>query len=79
LESKWVATTGVSVRMVRNLGIKKTVLSLPMRFDQKRTFPLDVNFTSSAISNKTFEKIQITKTLKSTSNIRLNNYFTSEI
>jgi hypothetical protein len=63
--------------MVRNLGIEKTVLSLPMRFDQYSTLPWEVSFTNRAISNKTPEKIKITNKLKNKSKIRLNNYFTS--
>jgi hypothetical protein len=79
LASKWVATTGVSVRMVRNLGIKKTVLSLPMRCDQKSTFPLEVSFTNIANRVKTPNRAISAKVLNKISKQRLENAINKHI
>src|SRR4051794_19267472 len=46
--SRWVATSGVSMRMVRNFGIRNGTLFLPMRSDQKITGPREVSFTTRA-------------------------------
>lgn len=48
--SRCVATFGVSILIVRNLGILKIVLLMPTRSDQNKTLPLEVSFTRSATS-----------------------------
>lgn len=58
---RWVATAGVPIFMVRNLGILKIVLFIPTLSDQYRTGPLEVSFASSAISS-----IGMPKTIKRT-------------
>jgi hypothetical protein len=45
-----VATSGASIRILRNLGIEKRLLLLPTRRLQNIAGPLDVNMTSSAIN-----------------------------
>ena len=47
--NKWVATGGVSMRIVRNLGILKIILSIPTLSDQYKTGPLEVSLTINAI------------------------------
>lgn len=63
-----VATGGVSVRMVLNLGILNIVLFIPTLSDQCNTGPFDVNFTNNAMISsgilKTTNKIIATKKSK---------------
>src|SRR5580765_5945390 len=47
LLSKWVATAGVSTRMLRNLGIRKRRLFFPTRSLQYSAGPGELNRTAS--------------------------------
>ena len=55
-----LATAGVLISMVRNLGIRKILLLIPTRSDQYKAGPLEVSFIKAAItkigSNKTRKK-----------------------
>jgi hypothetical protein len=42
---RWVATAGVLMRIVRNLGILKIVLLIPTLSDQYSAGPSEVSFT----------------------------------
>ncbi|MNT95448.1 hypothetical protein D3C72_2373300 [compost metagenome] len=46
--SRWVATAGVPIRIVRNFGILKMRLRWPTRSDQYRTGPGEVRRTVRA-------------------------------
>ena len=49
--SRWVATAGVSIRMVRNFGILNVVLCIPTLFDQNKAGPFEVSFTINAMKS----------------------------
>ena len=55
--SKCVATAGVPIRMLRNLGILKIELFWPIRSDQYNAGPRDVIRTSIAIAKIGARKI----------------------
>ncbi len=46
---RWVATAGVLMRMVLNLGILKIVLLIPTLSDQYNAGPLEVSFTINPV------------------------------
>jgi hypothetical protein len=52
-----VATSGVSILMVRNFGILKILLLMPILSDQCNTGPLEVSFTSKAMNSIGMHKI----------------------
>ena len=66
-----VATVGVSVRMVRNLGMRKTTLFRPTLLDQYRIFPVDVKRTQMAIKMLGQNKLIKTKVASIKSTTRL--------
>jgi hypothetical protein len=47
---RWVATAGVSTRIVRNLGILNMLLLIPTLSDQYNAGPLEVSFTINPIT-----------------------------
>ncbi len=47
--NRWVATAGVSIRMLRNLGILKILLWRPMRSLQYKAGPREVRRTAIAM------------------------------
>ena len=47
---RWVATAGVSMRIVRNFGILKIVLLIPTLSDQYNTGPFEVSLTINPIT-----------------------------
>ena len=67
---RWVATAGVSTRIVRNLGILNILLLIPTLSDLYNTEPFEVIFTKNAIINigkkKTIKNIEA----RTISNIR---------
>ena len=68
--SRWVATCGVSARIVRNFGIKKIALRRPTRFDQCNARPGEVKRTPAPKTAKTGNKASRRAEEKATSNRR---------
>ena len=75
LDSRWVASTGVSLRIVRNFGILKIPLPLPTLLDQYNTDPGDVAFIRIAIIMNNFAK----KMRQNNANKISNNRFIAKI
>ena len=50
LTMRSVASSGLSTRIERNLGILKITPSLPIRFDQYKAGPFDVRQTKQAMN-----------------------------
>lgn len=70
LTSKCVGMAGVPTRMLRNLGILKILLYLPMRLDQYRAGPGDVRRMSKAIAKMGRTKIKTRISANTRSNTR---------
>jgi len=74
LASKWVATSGVPVRMLLNFGMLKILLLRPTRSDQYRIGPAEVTRTSSASIIRGMDRTSTKKTASPKSNKRFKNH-----